>query len=681
MRHPLSAWPLVLALTGCAASGAIGCSASADSPDQSRDAVSASNATAVLEIHPMDIWAQPLPDGQLTFSVKRDGANVAQATKGVPNVFVNKAGSYALHLEAPNHLPLDLTLDYDGSSELSGATIHADEAKGNGVALGHVKKVVSGKNLTSHVLYLGLRHKWFSAEGRPARRGNAIKFMQDGEEAWSNVRADLVNATNNVMASTWWWESDFELVRSQDIGASQDDRWPNTILGTLESIPAQKRVLIGEFLGQDSVAGVMTDDSKIRAYAAAPNDNFEMMQQANPTKGKFHFKVSDFTFGPRVKSADPNAPDFDVDATVSSTVPEHDVDLTQMPFDLGAVDLASIHQKFMVVDNEVAFIGGMNLRHVDWDSHDHAVYDWRREKFGAWDVTRNLVKNKERKPDTGPRKDYMVRIEGPSAQDAADVFHERWEYLRRNGVKYANNASTFDVQRDIAPRDGGIQVQVTATLPEPWHEHAIAETWFNAVRNAEKYIYIEDQYFRMPMINDAIAQRMDDVPGLKLVVVTMDVGAWVPDCVNTYKSHEFFKNRYSSDRYMLLHFKSFDSDKVEFADIDTHSKILIVDDAFLSVGSANKNNRGMVYEAELNVAIVDPVVADFRKRIFANILPAGTPATDDADEMFAQLQAAAQANDASLAAKGATPPQGFVYTLDFAAPSACKMQSVGPDET
>jgi phosphatidylserine/phosphatidylglycerophosphate/cardiolipin synthase-like enzyme len=115
--------------------------------------------------------------------------------------------------------------------------------------------------------------------------------------------------------------------------------------------------------------------------------------------------------------------------------------------------------------------------------------------------------------------------------------------------------------------------------------------------------------------------------------------------------------------------------------MDTHSKMLIVDDVFMSVGSANKNNRGLIYEAELNVAIADPIVADWRRRIAQNMLPPGVDVTDPSAWIQALHDAAAQ-NDAAYAAKGqGASPQGFVYSLDFAAPSTCKLTSVGPDET
>jgi hypothetical protein len=125
--------------------------------------------------------------------------------------------------------------------------------------------------------------------------------------------------------------------------------------------------------------------------------------------------------------------------------------------------------------------------------------------------------------------------------------------------------------------------------------------------------------------------------------------------------------------------------------------MLIVDDKFMSIGSANKNNRGIVYEGEMNVAILDAeFVRAQRRRILANMLPAGTAATDDASVWFSQMKSAAAANDAvyrawdaeggDISLDGAAMPakyvpKGFIYTLDPRAVSECLIESVGPDQT
>ena len=172
---------------------------------------------------------------------------------------------------------------------------------------------------------------------------------------------------------------------------------------------------------------------------------------------------------------------------------------------------------------------------------------------------------------------------------------------------------------------------------------------------------------------------MTEIPELKLVVITKPVGTVAPECVQALRSGNFFAARFGS-RFLSLQLRSFDKDEREFVDIDVHSKMLIVDDVFMSVGSANKNNRGMVYEAEMNVAILDASVGTWRKRILANIL--GGEASADVAGWFDQLKSTARTNDDAVRNAGVgAPPRGFAYGLSFGPEAACKLQSFGPDAT
>src|SRR5439155_17761856 len=106
----------------------------------------------------------------------------------------------------------------------------------------------------------------------------------------------------------------------------------------------------------------------------------------------------------------------------------------------------------------------------------------------------------------------------------------RWQLQLDAKATYSENATPFAVNRAI-PEKGAMTVQITTTLPEPFRENGIAESWYNAVDNAEHYIYIEDQYFRAPMLNERIRARMKARPNLVLVVVTIPVGEWTdPGC-------------------------------------------------------------------------------------------------------------------------------------------------------
>jgi len=369
-----------------------------------------------------------------------------------------------------------------------------------------------------------------------------------------------------------------------------------------------------------------------------------------------------------------------------------------------SVQAASYHQKFMTIDDDLAFVGGMNFQAVDWDDHEHRVFNPKRMGFEATQSERQAVATKTELPDTGPRKDYMLRIDGPTAQDVNEVFHERWEHLIDTRVDYSAQSSRFTVARTTTERPSGLQVQITTTMPAPFDEHSIGESWFNAVRAAEHYVFIEDQYFRIPMLGEAIVQRMREKPELRLFVIIRPVTTGTDaGCGPTARADFTFRSQFP-DRYTLAQLRAFDTSiagfgidetDAHFVNVDVHSKMLIVDDLFMSVGSANKNNRGILYEAEMNAVVVDrPWVTAARRRILQNVLPTGTVLSDDAAAWFEQLRTAAVYNDTvqarwesegmDLDLNGAPVPEpflprGLLYSLVSPPESACTIGPVGDD--
>jgi phosphatidylserine/phosphatidylglycerophosphate/cardiolipin synthase-like enzyme len=662
----------------------------------------------VLELYALDLWGQALPAGA-KLTVTRNGQPVATAGFPVARAFL-VPGAYRVTLEAAQHYGMAVEFSFDGSAQALGSPLAARATSGHGLAQSReVRPVAAGQPpVMVYTLYLGLRHRWYAAHGYPARHGNEVRLLMDGEEAWAAVHAELIRAQSSIMMTTWWWESNFELIRDpvRHITLTPEERKRNTIISILRASPAHKRILVNQFLGQDGLLSWMTVDSELRSHGKTPGDRFEFMGQGNPARGKIKIELQPILFSDRVKAQIPGAANrrFDAETPIPSAYPARVADLTQWPINVN-IPHASYHQKFSVVDGQIAFVGGMNLRRVDWDTSQHRVFDPRRMLFDASRKDREAVRDHKRKSDTGPRKDFMVRIAGPAAQDVADVFKRRWDYLLSQKVENAAQSTPFEVVRNIPPAKGGIQMQITVTLPKPFYEYSILETWLNSVRNAQRYIYIEDQYFRIPLLNETIAARMKQVPGLRLLVVTKPLSEWTdPGCVWTHRSHAFFKTTFPS-RYAIYQLKSFDTapdwgwddTAARFIDKDAHGKMLIVDDIFMSVGSANKNNRGVLYEAEMNAAIADPsFVNAARRRNFANILPAGTPATDDVATWWAQFQAAARWNDSVFArwkkewndirTKGGPIPKeyvplGFLYTLELRDPKKCLMESVGPDMT
>ncbi|MCB9620268.1 MAG: hypothetical protein H6724_12580 [Sandaracinus sp.] len=661
---------------------------------------------AWLEIHARDLWGQALPESQATLRVTRDGTAVPTSGWPVIGVPLEDAGSYAIALEAPGHWPLEVVATFDGSTDADAVSVTVGASgAGQGISVARGERTIAGENVPAHVVVLGLRHQFFSAQGRPARRGNQLELFTNGQDAWGSVHDDILAATESVHMSTWWWESNFEVVRPLEthVTLTETERRANTILGTLDQTSATKRILVGQFVSQDGAISWLSADDDIRARGDAPDDGFEFLGQANETRGVFSFQVDPFRFSDRLPFFfDVAGLTFDDEPEVESTVPPRTVDLTEWPISID-VPGASYHQKFAIVDDAIAYVGGMNLRRVDWDTDEHLVFEPRRMLFDSTVEERQAVVDHEELPDNGPRKDYMMRIQGPLVRDMQDVFATRWNHLLDVGIENAENASDIVVPDVAAEIAGGIQAQVTATLPEPFWEHAIAESWLNAVGMAEDYVFIEDQYFRVPMLEEVLIERMTEVPGLQLVIITKPVSEFTdPGCEWTHRAYQTLRTRFPT-RVFYYQLRSFDIevtfgiDETEerFTDIDVHSKMLIVDDVFLSVGSANKNNRGIVYEGELNVAVYDATfVRDQRRRLLGLILPPGTDVSDDA--WITQLAEAASWNDfvfqewedegGDISLDGDPLPEnytplGFVHTLQFRSPDECLIEGVGADMT
>ncbi len=564
----------------------------------------------------------------------------------------------------------DVTAVWDGGEGAGALTASATDGAAVAVSLDVLN--VEGRGCRVYTLFVGVDHPWYASSGRAPRAGNDVRLLMDGEEYWAAVYEDLANPKGDairVHQTTWWWMSDFELIRPEGHEQmSPGERWPNTMLSLLEQRGGYNRLLVARF-AENTAPGMayLNTDPLLRERGTDPDDEFEVMLQGNPVaaplQAPYEAPEVPFSFVARVRGN-----------------PMHEwrhfhEPVATLEAPLATLEAASYHQKALIVDDYVAYVSGMNVKSTDWDTNDHRLFDSRRMRFQATQAEREAVQKREALPDLGPRKDYGIRVEGPAARDLDDILRVRWEHGLSTGAMFEGDSTPYELL-EPAPIAGDVTAQIVTTMPDPVQERSILETLIKASANATDFIYIEDQYFRAPILHDAIDLAMEAHPDLHLVVVTKPVAF----------TDQAYRDAFP-DRYLLLQLFNFDreGETVYFQGMDTHSKLLIVDDVYLSVGSANKNNRGLLYEGELNVAVHDPAfVKPARDRVLANLV-----SDEKADEVMGRtgreihdaLKALAESNAAIEELLLEDPdaeatPTGFVYPLEI---EPGWLLEVGPD--
>lgn len=667
--------------------------------------------TAGLEVVVLDIWGRAIPGASATVTSSAGeplpvGASPAPLCAGA---------DFTLSATAPDHHEITQTLHYAGPGSPDPVSSYGAMPFGGAVVLTRETRTVDGAQLDVYTAWVGLAHRWFAAGARPWHPDTQVELLINGEAAWQRMRSDLEAATELITISTWFWRSTFELTRgtpAEAVELSASARAHNTILGILDASPADKKVLVAQFIGQDGLFSNLNVDDALIARGEAAGDGFDFMGHANDAQGTFDVVPPTPDFGARLAATRPDAAaaDWLFEHPGQAFIPPQVVDMTELPLGLGGFDipLASWHQKFVTVDQAVAYIGGMNFNTTDWDTDEHLVFDPRRMPFDATRSERREVLDKEEEPEEVPRTDFNTRITGAAVDDAVEIFHARWAHQLAAGVRHADKSTGFTPAPNGEGAPTGTPLQVVATMPAPFDENDILETLVRAIGQAERYIFIEDQYLRAPLLRDAIIDRMAIVEDLQLIVITNPVNEWVdPGCWQTYLEHAAFESLWP-DRYGLFRLRSFDWvdtdctfcwDEVDghFVDHSLHAKLVLIDDVYLEVGSCNHNNRGLLYEGELAVVVHDPTwVEAQRHRVFAGLIgPAYSPSVSAEDVLYT-FRYAAWLNDLvydrwkddgfDLDLDGRPVPadfipSGFVYPMSFPDPSECLLESIGADVT
>lgn len=277
----------------------------------------------------------------------------------------------------------------------------------------------------------------------------------------------------------------------------------------------------------------------------------------------------------------------------------------------------SHHQKLVVIrhagspENDVAFVGGIDLCHSRRDDADHQG-DRQRQAMA-------LVYG-----DRPPWHDAQVAIQGPAVGDLEFCFRERWNdqsRLSRDPIGILHDllrhthrkASKLPPMPADPPPCGMQAVQVLRTYARrrggypfaPHGERSVARGFRKAIQRARRLIYIEDQFLWSTEVAKTFAAALAAYPSLHLIAV-------VPRFFDQARALTLHPNQVGREQAVQVLLNAA-GDRVSIYDIENdagvpiyvHAKVSVIDDVWASVGSDNFNRRSWSHDSEIACAVVD----------------------------------------------------------------------------
>jgi phosphatidylserine/phosphatidylglycerophosphate/cardiolipin synthase-like enzyme len=261
------------------------------------------------------------------------------------------------------------------------------------------------------------------------------------------------------------------------------------------------------------------------------------------------------------------------------------------------------HQKVLVVDDSIAFCGGNDFTRNRWDTSEHLPVDDRRRTADD-----RLY---------GPRHDVELAVDGAAAAALGDLCRERWR--RATGAQLEAVSIPADAwPEDLRPDFVDLPVGISRTEPAVGSRPEVLENetlYIGAIAAARRWIYLESQYFTSSLIGRALAQRLAEADGPEVVVVCPARSGGPTDRLLMDHARNYLIHRLqSADRYGR--FRAFAPLAAGDTLISVHSKVMVIDDRLLRVGSANLNNRSLGLDTECDLAIeAEPADVQTRRTI------------------------------------------------------------------
>jgi phosphatidylserine/phosphatidylglycerophosphate/cardiolipin synthase-like enzyme len=389
----------------------------------------------------------------------------------------------------------------------------------------------------------------------PPTEGNAVQVLLDGQEALTAMVDAIKNAKSHVHIAGWHASPDFRPTREPGAPTLRD-----LLAEVAERVPV--RLLL---------------------WAGPPLPVFR------PTRRMVRAACARFTQGTRVRCV----------------------------LDRRERTMHCHHEKIVVVDDEVAFVGGIDLTALGGDRYDSPAHPPDRPL--GW-------------------HDVATHLRGPAVADVARHFAQRWREVAAEPLP----------DPVVPPAAGDTAVRLVRTVPErtygfaPRGEFGILREYEQALRGARKFVYLENQFLWSPEIVNILADLLRTPPDDRFRMVLL-LPKRPNDGRDTTRGQLGRLTQADDGRHQLLATTiSSYADQVT-GPLYVHAKVGIVDDTWMTIGSANLNEHSLFNDTEVNIVVHDPaLIRDTRLRLWSEHLARADVSGEPSDVVDGQWRPIAQ---------------------------------------
>ncbi len=252
----------------------------------------------------------------------------------------------------------------------------------------------------------------------------------------------------------------------------------------------------------------------------------------------------------------------------------------------------SHHQKIVVIDDSLAFVGGLDIAEKRWDTQEHRPDDTRRVSSSGRPY--------------GPYHDVQLMVDGDAAAALGQIVRERWRRATGKAPRTPPGRVNDPWPPEVRPDFNDVSVAISRTEPE-WEGRPnvkeVEALYLDSIRAARHLIYFENQYLTSAVIGNAIAARLRDEDGPEIVMVLpRETSEWVEQITAVALRSRLLQRLRAEDRFGRFHvYYPFVPGNGK--DVRIHAKVCFADDRLMRIGSANLTNRSMGLDTECDLTI------------------------------------------------------------------------------